>query len=139
MTTVRVNIHSADGITTEIVGRGKGRITAERNPRIGTPGGMGYGGGEILTFAAGVCFYNNLRRLANDRGIVLKTIEVEVIAETSDDPPATREITIKPKIESDAGKSEIQDVMTQALEESYVADMLTHSVSVKLDSMSEVA
>lgn len=132
VTTITVNIHSSDGITTEIGGRGKGKLVAERAPRIGTQGGMGYGGGEILSFAAGVCFYNNVRRLANDRGIFLKTIEVEVIAETSGDPPMTREITIKPKIETDASKSEIQDVIAQALEESYVADMLTHSVDVSL-------
>ena len=138
MTTVRVNIHSAEGITTEIVGRGQGRITAERNPRIGTPNGMGYGGGEILCMAAGTCFYNNLRRLANDSGIVLKTVEVEVIAETSDASPTTREVTLKPKIESDASETVLRGLTDQALQQSYVAGMLTHSVSVKLGSLSGV-
>ena len=138
MTTVRVNIHSADGITTEIVGRGKGKITAERHPRIGTQGGMGYGGGEILCMAAGACFYNNLRRLANDSGMVLRTIEVEVIAETSDSPPTTREVTLKPKIETDASENALRGLIDRALQESYVVDMLTHRVSVKLDSLGGV-
>lgn len=132
MTTVKVNIHSSNGISTEIVGRSKGTITAERNPRFGTPGGMGYGGGEILSMAAGTCFYNNLRRLANDKGIVLKTIEVEVVAETSDSPPEIREVTLKPTIETDADESTIHELVAQALQESYVADMLRNPVSVKL-------
>lgn len=132
MTTVKVNIHSSNGISTEIVGRGKGTITAERNPRIGTKGGMGYGGGEILCMAAGTCFYNNLRRLANDKGIVLKTIEVQVVAETSDSPPEIREVTIKPTIETDADENTVQELINQALQESYVADMLRNPVSVKL-------
>jgi uncharacterized OsmC-like protein len=132
MTTVKVNIHSSNGISTEIVGRGKGTITAERNPRIGTQGGMGYGGGEILCMAAGTCFYNNLRRLANDKGIVLKTVEVEVVAETSDSPPETREVTLKPTIDTDANESTLHELINQALQESYVADMLSHNVSVKL-------
>lgn len=132
MTTVKVNIHSSNGISTEIVGKGKGAIIAERNPRIGTQGGMGYGGGEILSMAAGTCFYNNLRRLANDRGIVLKTIEVEVVAETNDSPPETREVTLKPTIESDADENTIHALIEQALQESYVAGMLRNPVSVKL-------
>jgi hypothetical protein len=37
MTTINVHSHSSDGITTEIVGRGKGWLIAERMPRIGTP------------------------------------------------------------------------------------------------------
>ena len=134
MTTIRVNIHSADGITSEIVGRGQGRITAERTPRTGTQGGMCYGGGEMLCLAAGACFYNNLRRLANDGGIVLRTVEVEVIAETSDASPATREVTLKPIIESDASPAALRGLIDQALEESYVTDMLLHAVSVRLDS-----
>jgi uncharacterized OsmC-like protein len=135
MTTVKVNIHSADGITTEIVGRGQGRMTAERTPRIGTHNGMGYGGGEILCMAAATCFYNNLRRLANDSGIVLKTLQVEVVAETSDASPMTREVILKPTIESDASESALRGLIDRALQESYVADMLTHSVSVKLASL----
>ena len=85
MTTVRVNIHSSDGIRTEIVGRGAGKLFAERNPRIGTRGGMGYGG-----------------------------------------------------IETDASDNKVRELITQALQESYVADMLTHRVSVKLDSQGAV-
>jgi uncharacterized OsmC-like protein len=132
MTTVKVNIHSSNGISTEIVGRGKGTITAERNPRIGTQGGRGYGGGEILCMAAGTCFYNNVKRLANDKHIVLKTIEIEVVAETSDSPPETREVTLKPTIESDADESTIHALIEQAFQESYVAGMLRNPVSVKL-------
>jgi uncharacterized OsmC-like protein len=95
---------------------------------------MGYGGGEMLCLAAGACFYNNLRRLANDSGVVLRTVEVEVIAETSDAPPATREVTLKPRIESDASPAALRGLIDQALEESYVNDMLLHAVSVRLDS-----
>lgn len=137
MTTIKVNIHSSDGITTEIVGRGKGKLNAERNPRIDPQGGMGYGGGEILCMAAGACFYNNLRRLTNDSGVVFRTIEVEVIAETSDSQPTTREVTIKPKIETDASDDQVRELINQALQWSYVADMLTHKVSVKLDSQGD--
>ena len=93
---------------------------------------MGFGGGEILTFAAGVCFYNNIRRVANDRNLSLASVEVEAIAETSGDPTETREVILKPKIESDASEQEIQEVVNQALDMSYVADMLRHSVNVEL-------
>ena len=93
---------------------------------------MGYGGAEILCMAAGTCFYNNLRRLANDKGIVLKSIDVEVVAETSDTPPETREVTLKPTIETDAGESTILVLIDQALQVSYVAGMLRNPVSVIL-------
>jgi hypothetical protein len=43
MTQVKVRIHSVEGIETEIEGLGTGKLTAERQPKIGTRGGMGFG------------------------------------------------------------------------------------------------
>jgi uncharacterized OsmC-like protein len=132
MTRVTVNIHSSEGIKTEIEGRGKGNLIVERTPRIGTQGGMGYGGGEILCLAAGACFYNNLQRLANERSVALKTVVVEVMAEWDDPSPVAREFVIKPIIETDASENELQDLINGALQESSVANTITHSVPISL-------
>ena len=59
MPQIVVNLHTKDGITTEIEGAGAGKLTAERTPHLGLPGGMGFGGGEALCLAVGACFYNN--------------------------------------------------------------------------------
>jgi len=72
------------------------------------------------------------RKHLNDKGIVLKTMEAEVVAETSDSPPETREVTIKPTIETDTDESTIQGLIDQAFHESLVANMLRNPVSIKL-------
>lgn len=132
MTKVLVNIHSSEGITTEIKGLGQGSLFVERSPRVGTPGGMGFGGGEMLCFAAGTCFYNNLRWIANDRGIILTKIALEVTAEWDDPSPVAREIRILPWIEAEASASEIQELIQLALEESSVANTLRHGTAVRV-------
>jgi uncharacterized OsmC-like protein len=132
MTTITVSIHPSEGITTQVNDGGKGTLVAERSPRFGVEGGMGYGGGEILAFAAGVCFFNNVRRLANETGLSLRGIEVDVTAETSGDPPITREITITPTIDGELNESQIHALLKQALGDSYVADMLAHNVDINL-------
>ena len=132
MTKVLVNIHSSEGITTEIKGVSQGRLLVERRPRVGTPGGMDFGGGEILCFAAGTCLYNYLRRIANDRGIILTKIAIEVTAEWDDPSPVAREIRILPRIEAEASPSEIQELINRALEESSVANTLQRGVPVRI-------
>jgi uncharacterized OsmC-like protein len=134
MTQVKVRIHSAEGIETEIEGLGKGRLTAERQPKIGTRGGLGFGGGEILCFAAGTCFYNNLRREANNRNIELDVIEIEVYAEWDDSSPVAHGIAIKPHVESKASDEEIEQLIQRALEVSSVANTVSHGVPVQLSN-----
>ena len=132
MTQVKVKMHSVEGIDTEIEGLGKGKLTAERNPQIGVRGGMGFGGREILCFAVGTCFYNNLRRETNNRNIELDVIEVEVSAEWDDSSPVAHEITINPHVESKASNEEIKQIIQRALEVSSVANTVSHGVSVQL-------
>lgn len=48
MSQVIVKLHSQHEIDSEITGFGKGRLITERIPKIGTQGGMGFGGGEML-------------------------------------------------------------------------------------------
>lgn len=66
MPQVNLKIHSQDGIDTEITGLGKGKLTAERTPKIWVQRGMGFGGGEFLCFAASTCHHNNLGQEANN-------------------------------------------------------------------------
>jgi len=133
MSQVNVRIHSQQGIDTEIVGLGKGKLTADRNPKVGTPGGMGFGGGEILCLAVGTCYYNNLRREANHRNIELVLIEIEVTADWDDPSPIASEIRIKPKIESQASQDEIESLLEYAIQVSSVANTISHTVPVRLD------
>lgn len=132
MTQVKVTIHSAEGIDTEIEGLGKGKLTIERNPKIGVHGGMGFGGGEILCFAAGTCFYNNLRREAKNRNIELDAIGVEISAEWDDSSPVAHGITINPHVEARVSNEEITQLIQCALEISSVANTVSHGVPVQL-------
>jgi uncharacterized OsmC-like protein len=134
MTFVNVRIHSTEGIETEIEGLGTGKLTAERQPKIGVRGGMGFGGGEILCFAAGTCFYNNLRREANNRNIELDVIAIEISAEWDDASPVAHEIVIKPYVESKVDHEEIEALIRYALEISSVANTISHGVPVRLSN-----
>ncbi len=56
-----VNIRSRDHIEAHITDLGEGRLQVNRSPKVGIPTGMGYGGAEILCFAAATCLYNNIQ------------------------------------------------------------------------------
>jgi uncharacterized OsmC-like protein len=132
MSQVIVKIHSQLGIETEIVGLGKGRLIAERMPKVGVQGGMGFGGGEILCFAVGTCYYNNLRREANNRNIELDLVEIVVTAEWDDSSPIAHEILIKPHVESRAGREEVESLMECAIQVSSVANTVSYGAPVRL-------
>jgi uncharacterized OsmC-like protein len=130
MTNVIVRINSQQGIELETEGLGKGKLTAERTPRIRRA--MGFGGGEILCFAVGACFYNNLRSEAHHRNIELDNIEVEVSAEWEDDSLVAHGFGIRPHVESKATDEEIQALFKAALEVSSVANTVLHGAPVRI-------
>ena len=132
MSRIIVNIHSNDGIKTEIEGHNQGRLTVERTPPTGPTSGMGYGGGEILCFAAATCLYNNIQRLARDRAITLHTIEIEVIGVWEDMNPSAQEISLRPTVTAEINPDELKALICDAFGDSSVANTLSHGVPVML-------
>jgi organic hydroperoxide reductase OsmC/OhrA len=132
MSQIVVNIYSKNGITTDLTGVGAGKLIAERLPRIGVPGGMGFGGGEALCLAAGACFFNNLRREAISRGVELGIVDVEVTAVYNGDAPGAQALVIRPSIEAQVSRDIIEEMVHQALEISFVANTLSLGVPVQL-------
>ena len=86
MTTMTVNLRSIPG-THAAVGWAEGHTIVVDRPD-GRAGGMGLGlnGGQLLGFAIGGCFCNDLQYVAHDMDVSLTSVEVEVTVTLEGNP-----------------------------------------------------
>ena len=132
MSKVTVNINSYRGISSRIDGEKAGRLYVDRSPCLNPNTGMGFDGVEMLCVALGACFFNSLLRKAKEKKIVIKSVEVEIVAEMDEHPSGAQQFVLSPKIESRVDDSVLKELLDIALQDSLVASTLENNVSVCL-------
>ena len=95
MTSVSVSLRNVEGSSATMGWAGSHTIIVD--PPNGTAGGLGLGfnGGELLALAIGSCYCNGIHYIADELGVSVGKILVEVTLELGGDPPIATEAILK--------------------------------------------
>jgi organic hydroperoxide reductase OsmC/OhrA len=129
MSTVTAQFRTIAG-TEAALGMVEGRSVVADRPE-GKAGGMGLGfsGSQLLALAIGGCFSNTLRKIADQQGVRLGRVEVDVAIELGGDPLLTTAIRIDAVCETDAGAPAVS-VIEEARRTCMVSQSLARGVPV---------
>ena len=81
-------------------------LTVDRPEQAGGMG-LGFNGGELLLLAIGGCYCNDIFREAAKRGMVIKSVQVDVQADWGGDPIRAQDVTFSTRIEAEASEADI--------------------------------
>ena len=87
-------------------------LTVDRPEQAGGMG-SGFSGGELLLLAIGGCYCNDIFREAAKRGIVIKSVQVDVQADWGGEPVRAQNVTYSTRIEAEASEADILDLIEQ--------------------------
>jgi organic hydroperoxide reductase OsmC/OhrA len=113
-----------------------GRSTAVSIP--GRPsGGSSLNGGELLCAALATCYCNDVYREAARRGLAVRTVTVNVLAEFGGRGEPARKITYTARVESDAAADEIEALLRETDAVAEVHNTLRAGLAVELQLESD--
>jgi organic hydroperoxide reductase OsmC/OhrA len=94
--------------------------------------GLGFNGGELLLLAIGGCYCNDICREAAKRGLVIKSVQVDVQADWGGDPVRAQQVTYSTRIEAEASEAEILALNEQTDRVAEIPNSLRLGTSVML-------
>ncbi len=87
-------------------------LTVDRSEQTGGMG-LGFNGGELLLLAIGGCYCNDIFREAAKRGMVIKSVQVDVQADWGGEPVRAQNVIYSTRIEAEASEAEILALIEQ--------------------------
>jgi putative redox protein len=87
-------------------------LTVDRPEQAGGMG-LGFNGGELLLLAIGGCYCNDIFREAAKRGMVIKSVQVDVQADWGGEPVRAQNVTYSTRIEAEASEADILALIEQ--------------------------
>src|SRR5438132_11651327 len=93
-------------------------LTIDRPEQAGGMG-LGFNGGELLLLAIGGCYCNDLFREAAKRGMVIKSVQVDVQADWGGEPVHSQNVSYSTRIEAEAS---LPDILTLTEQPDQVAE-----------------
>jgi putative redox protein len=134
----KATIRTISGMQSAVGWVGKQTITIGRPEGVGGDG-LGYSGGQVLVLAVGTCFYNNLYYAADERGINIRSVELEVSSGWTEEPKVSSGIVINAKVEADASPADIEELIHQANHVSTVSNSVRQGTTVSMGSVQIVS
>lgn len=111
MAQTAVHIRTVHNASAAVGWAGHRTLTIDRETQAGGMG-LGFNGGELLLLAIGGCYCNDLFREAVKRGMVIKSVQVDVEADWGGEPVRAQRVILTPRIEAEANETEILDLIT---------------------------
>ena len=118
------------------IDRPRGVITLDRT-NMPSPKGLGYTGGDLFHLALAGCFTGNLVAEAEKRGIPLKHVDVDIETDWGPNNERAESLSFSVKVEADASKEEVSDLIKWADNESTVSRTVRTGVPFTLSSTIE--
>ncbi len=87
-------------------------LTVDRPVQAGGMG-LGFSGGELLLLAIGGCYCNDIFREAAKRGMVIKSVQVDVQADWGGEPVRAQQVTYATRIEAEASEADVLALIEQ--------------------------
>jgi putative redox protein len=126
-----VHVRSAHEGNFSVGWSGQHSLVIDRGPDDGGQG-MGFNGGQLLLLALGACYANDVFREAAGRDIDVVGIRVIVECEWADEPMRARNIQVSTRVEADASKDEIMDLIQHVDQIAEVHNTLRAGAEVEL-------
>jgi organic hydroperoxide reductase OsmC/OhrA len=94
--------------------------------------GSSINGGELLFLALATCYCNDIYREARQRGVEVRSVEVEVSGEFGGEGEAARAVTYRAKVAAKAPRGEIIELMRHTDSVAEIQNTLRRSTPVVL-------
>ena len=85
MAETTIQIRTLHGASTAVGWAGSHTVTIDR-PEAAGGRGLGYGGGQLPLQSVGACYCNNLFYAADERGVTIRNVEIEVSGKWTAEP-----------------------------------------------------
>jgi organic hydroperoxide reductase OsmC/OhrA len=118
--------------TQAAIGWAEGHTIVVDRPDGKAGGGMGFNGGQLLGFAIGGCFCNDLQYVAYDMGIRLASIEVDVTVDFEGTPLIATAAVMRVAVTAIDKGVDIGRVIRRASEISSVTNSIRRGVPVHI-------
>ncbi len=138
MAETKAQIRTISGMQSAVGWAGNQTITIGRPEGVGGDG-LGYKGGQVLVLAVGTCFYNNLYYAADERGIKIRNVEIEVTSEWTKEPKVSSGISVSVKVEAEADLAEIQELINYVDRVSTVSNSLRQGTTVSIGDVQAIS
>jgi organic hydroperoxide reductase OsmC/OhrA len=131
MSTMKVSLRNVPGTKAAMGWAGGHTIVIDRPE--GRAGGMGLGfnGGQMIALAIGGCFCNDLRYAADEMGVELDAIEVDVSIELEGKPLLVTSATMSVRATGEEGV-DVAEVIRRAEADSTVSNSVRAGFPVKV-------
>lgn len=136
MVAIRVALNSVQGTGAALGWAGSHTVIADRPEGRAGGTGLGFNGGELLAFAIGGCFCNDLHYMAEDMGLSVTQLSVSVMLELGGEPLlATRaEVSVVCEI---AGGEDPSELIAAAKKDSTVGNSVSRGFPVEISLKKE--
>jgi len=131
MPSATIELRSVDGTGAALGWAGGHTIVVDRPDGRAGGSGLGFNGAQLLGLAIGGCFCNDLRYVAEERGVRLRRIAVTVTVEMAGDPLLTTAATMIVDCATDDG-SDPNDVIERARATCMVSNSIARGIPVSI-------
>ncbi|HEY7349713.1 MAG TPA: OsmC family protein [Ktedonobacterales bacterium] len=138
MAQLTVHVRTVHEAPTAVGWAGNRTLTIDR-PEQARGMGLGYSGGELLFLSIGACYCNDIYREAAKRGIVVKSVQVEVSGDWGGEPVRAQNVTFSAKVEAEASEAEIQALMEHTDRVAEIPNSLRMGTPVQLSTVQAVS
>lgn len=107
-------------------------LTVDRPDGKACGKGLGFNGGELLALAIGGCFCNDLQYVADEMGMELTTIAVDVTLELDGTPLLATSADIKVEVASARNEDDLASLIGRAREISAVSNSLERGLRITM-------
>ena len=97
--------------------------------------GSSANGGELLFLALATCYCNDIYREANERGIKVENVEVEVQGEFGSKGEPAKNVTYRAKVSAKASEEDIEELMRYTDQVAEIQNTLRTQIPVVLSSI----
>jgi organic hydroperoxide reductase OsmC/OhrA len=133
MVSVSVEPRNVEGTEAAMGWAGGHTIVVDRPEDKAGRRGLGCNGAQLLAFAIGGCFCNDLRYVAHEMGVALGRIAVGVTVELEGDPPVTTGATMAVSCETLDG-SDTNAIVERARITCMVSNSLRQGMPVTIET-----
>ena len=133
-----VTIRNVSGSSLAVGSSGPRTVTIDRSKEAGGLG-LGFNGGELLLFAIGGCYSNDLFREAAKLGLQIEDVHVEVGADWGGDPVRARNVTFSVSVTGKASEQEILRLIHHTDKVAEIPNSLRLGADVKLMQAKAIA
>ncbi|HZS94377.1 MAG TPA: OsmC family protein [Chloroflexota bacterium] len=131
MAQTTVSVRTVHNAPAAVGWSGHRTLTIDR-PETAGGMGLGYSGGELLLLALGACYTNDIFREAEGRGIVVRSVSVDVQADWGGEPVRAQNVMYSATVEADAPEEAVRDLILHTDRVAEIHNSLRNGAEVSL-------